>query len=404
MPDIKGLGRRRPCIGVDMHVVDGIFQGSRTHCLELFSRVIACTPGCDFVLLTADPQPLLSFSDNFSLPNAEICLMPGRSAPVRLLWQLPSLVRQKQLSLLHTQYIVPPRVSCATAVTVHDILFESYPQYFERSLVIRSRLLVPFSIRRSAAVFTVSEFSRTQICKEYSIPLHGVDVIPNGVDTSRFFPGRQGLEDVAALGLPPGNYYLSVGRLEPRKNQVALLRAWALLQSPRPRLVLVGQRHFGYSDVLEMIPALRLDDDVLVLEQISDSQIPAVYRHAKGFIYCSYAEGFGMPLLEAMASGVPVVSSNNTGLAEVCADAAVTVDPESPEEIRDAVLTFETRPDLRSDLTQRGLVRVRDYTWERSAQTVSKTYLNLFQTSPETTNIQSSVESEHLIGGRESEI
>jgi glycosyltransferase involved in cell wall biosynthesis len=214
-------------------------------------------------------------------------------------------------------------------------------------------------------------------------------VIPNGVDATRFFPGQEGSEGVMALGLESGNYYLTVGRLEPRKNQAALLKAWALLESPRPRLVMVGQRHFGYSDVFDLIRPLGLEKDVSVLEQVSDAQIPALYRNAKGFMYCSWAEGFGMPLLEAMASGIPVVSSNNTGLAEVCSDAAVAVDPSKPEEIRNAVLAFEKRPDFRNNLVERGLMRAREYTWERSAQTVRRAYLDHFQLPSETETIES---------------
>jgi glycosyltransferase involved in cell wall biosynthesis len=114
------------------------------------------------------------------------------------------------------------------------------------------------------------------------------------------------------------------------------------------------------------------------LEQISDAQIPALYRNAKGFIYCSWAEGFGMPLLEAMASEIPVISSANTALAEVCADAALGIDPNRPEDIRDAVLALERDPGLRTELVNRGSSRVRDYTWEKSARTVRKVYLSLF--------------------------
>ena len=340
--------------------------------------VVARTPECDFVLLTSDPEELLSFSDSFGLPNAEICVMQNRPAPLRLLWQLPHYVRQKRIALLHTQYITPPILSCATAVTVHDILFESQPQYFEKSLVMRSRLLVPRSIRRSAAVFTVSQFSQKQICDYYSVPSSKVNVIPNGVDRSRFFPGTDGSEIVKALGLAPGQYYLTVGRLEPRKNHAALLKAWSLLETQRPRLVLVGQRHFGYGEVFELIRTLQLERDVVVLEQISDEEIPVLYRNAKGFIYCSWAEGFGMPLLEAMASGIPVVSSANSGLAEVCADAALAIDPNIPDDIRDAVLAFERDPELRADFVNRGLSRVRDFTWEKSADTVHAVYLEFF--------------------------
>jgi glycosyltransferase involved in cell wall biosynthesis len=369
---------RRPRIGIDMHVVDGIFQGSRTHCLELFSRVIALTPECDFVVLAGDPKKLVSFSESFLLPHVTLCTMRERPASVRLLLQLPHLVRGLGISLLHTQYITPPVSFCATAVTVHDILFESHPELFGRLFVSRSRLLVPLSIRRSAAVFTVSEYSNKQICDTYAFPAAKVHTIPNGVDRSRFVPGDMGLEFLTEYGLKQKSYFLTVGRLEPRKNHATLLRAWAQMNTPRPHLVVVGQRDFQYREVFELIETLGLQQDVKVLEDVSDAQIPAIYRHAKGFVYCSRAEGFGMPLLEAMASGVPVVSSANTALSEVCGDAALLVDPDSPTKIRDAVLALDQNPELREELIRRGQLQAVEFTWEKSAQTVREVYLRHF--------------------------
>ncbi len=374
----RTLKSPRPRVGIDMHVVDGIFQGSRTHCLELFSRVIAITPECEFFLFAEDSKALLSFDRSFGLPHVTHVPMPHKAAPIRLLFQLPQLIRRLNISLLHTQYIAPPIPSCATAITVHDILFESNPEYFEKSFVLRSRLLVPSSIRRSAAVFTVSEFSQNQICKAYSVSRETVHAIPNGVDTSRFFPGETGLDLVQALGLQRQHYFLTVGRLEPRKNHSTILHAWAQLPHPRPKLVMVGQRHFKYQEMLDLMSALKLEKDVLVLEQVSDSQLPAIYRNAKGFVYASWAEGFGMPLLEAMASGIPVITPANSALSEVSSSAALHVDPSRPDDISAAIMKLNQQPEMERELINRGLLRVRDFTWERSAQKIRCTYLRHF--------------------------
>jgi len=374
MKNNRGLPGPRPRIGIDLHVAQGIFQGSRTHCLELFSRVVAITPEFDFFVFSADSQTLLSFSKSFALPHVTLVDMPKHSASFRLLWQLPRLALEYHLSLLHVQYIAPPVPFCKTAVTIHDILFESHPQYFERSFVLRSRLLMPFSARRSSALLTVSEFSRKALCDTYSIPLSKIHTIHNGVDTTRYVPGRTGHEQVEALGLNPGAYYLSVGRLEPRKNYPALLRAWAQMPVPRPPLVIVGQRHFQCGEIFDLIRSLHLEKSVTGLEEISDTQLPAIYRNARGFVYCSWAEGFGMPLLEAMASGVPVVSAANTALTEVCADAALLINPAHPQEIVDAITRLEANSELRDQLIERGLSRVQQFTWEQSAQTVHGTY------------------------------
>jgi glycosyltransferase involved in cell wall biosynthesis len=185
-----------------------------------------------------------------------------------------------------------------------------------------------------------------------------------------------------ANGLEQRSYFLTVGRLEPRKNHATLLRAWAQMDAPRPRLVLVGQRDFQYREVFELIETLGLQRDVKVLEDVSDTQIPAIYRHAKGFVYCSRAEGFGMPLLEAMASGIPVVSSANTALSEVCGDAALLVDPDSPTKIRDAVLALDRKPEVREELIRRGQLQADEFTWEKSAQTVREVYLRHFGLCP----------------------
>jgi glycosyltransferase involved in cell wall biosynthesis len=370
----------RPRIGLDLHVADGIYQGSRTHCLELFSRVVKMTPECDFFIFLNQPDRLLEFSPSFGLAHVRILRMPQAPAPWRLLWQLPRLCSRHRLNLLHTQYIAPPWSCCPTAVTVHDILFESFPQFFDRGFVIRSKFLVRSSVERSSEVFTVSEYSRDAIARTYGISQDRIHTIFNGVDRSRFFPGTQGAEVVRDAGLTPGEYFLTVGRLEPRKNHRTLLRAWAALPPPRPKLVIVGQRHFGYDEALGTRKSLNLEQDVLVMENVADSQIPALFRNSKGFVYCSWAEGFGMPVLEAMASGVPVISSASTALREVCLKAAILIDPSDIGALREAIMTLQSKADARQVLIESGLRRALEFSWDASARTVRNVYLDRLAT------------------------
>jgi glycosyltransferase involved in cell wall biosynthesis len=145
---------------------------------------------------------------------------------------------------------------------------------------------------------------------------------------------------------------------------------------------MVGQRHFHYEGILGLISELHLAQDVLMLEQVSDLQLPAIYRHAKGFVYTSWAEGFGMPLLEAMASGIPVITSANTALSEVSAGAALLVDPSRPDEVSAAVLKIEQQPQLRKCLVDRGESRAKEFNWERSAQKLRSVYLRHFGLLP----------------------
>lgn len=376
-PDFVQTGR--PRVGVDLHVLEGIHQGSRTHCFELFSRVTGLTPEIDYFFFVDTKRWDAANAAVFSRANAQVVHMPHANPFVRLVVELPRLVRRHGIDLLHTQYICPPAVSCANAVTIHDILFEEYGRYFSPFLRLRSKLLFRISARRARMVFTVSEYSRKQLHLRYGIDSDAISTIPNGADLTRFFSGPDGAELVAALGLSPGEYLLTVGRLEPRKNHPGLLRAYAQLPTPRPRLLIVGQRDFGYRHIFDLTRQLQLEQDVQFLETADNALLAALYRHCKAFLYPTFAEGFGLPVVEAMASGAPVITSNSTALPEIAGDAALLVDPSSSTEIRDALQRILDQPALREHLTARGLERAGHFSWEPPARTLAGAYRSFFK-------------------------
>ena len=362
-------------VGIDFHVLDGKFQGSRTHVLELFSRVIAQSPDIDFYLFLDRPETLAKWSSAFSGANVHCVKMPHANPVRRLYWQLPWLARQYKLDILHTQYVLPWPLRCLGMVTIHDVLFESHSAYFERIFVLRSRVLMRLAAKHAAHLFTVSEFSRSEIVRLYGVSESRISVVLNGVDLSRFNPGTEGGKLLFARGLVSGNYILSVGRLEPRKNHRSLLEAYALLKGDVPNLVLIGHRDFGFDVIFATIARLGLDDRVHVLEDVSDVELPVLYRHARLFAYPAFAEGFGMPPLEAMAAGVPVIASNTTAIPEVVGEAGLLVAPDDIDGLAQAMQCLLDDPLEHARLSSVARERALLFNWDQPAHQVRERYL-----------------------------
>jgi glycosyltransferase involved in cell wall biosynthesis len=369
------LAIKLPRIGIDFHVVDGIFQGSRTFVLELFAEVIRISPDIQFVLFLENTALLRAFSPIFSSANVELVHMPHANAIKRLCWQLPLLQRKYRLDILHNQYILPIPCFSAGIVTIHDILFESYPQYFTTLFKIRSSLLVRLSAWRAQHIFTISEFSKSEIMSRYGIDQEKISIIYCGVDRTKFFAGNAGKDVIESKGLISKGYLLSVGRLEPRKNHVSLLRAYACLQNATLPLVIIGQPHFGFDEIFQVIRDLHLESRVYIMSDVTDKELPAFYRHAKLFVYPSWAEGFGMPPLEAMASGTPVISSDTTAIPEVVSDAAVLVSPSDVVALTKAIDHFLTDQVFYDDMQLRGLKQANAFQWSIEAVKVRDIYL-----------------------------
>lgn len=357
-------------LGVDFHVWDELFQGSRSHILGLYRAAIRLAPDIDFIFFLDGTDSLRHAHAEFSAPNVRLVRMPKRPGPLRLGLQLPWLQWRHKLDLLHMQYKLPLLRLGRCACTIHDVLFETHPQYFEPAFARQMHYFCTRSARESALLLTVSNYSRQEMVRQYGLAPEAVRVTANAVDGTRFFPGSEGEALVRDLGLTPGRYILTVGRLEPRKNHVTLLKAYAALHPDSPPLVIVGQRDFQHDAVFETIAALGLNERVKVLEKISDTQLPAVLRHAQVFAYPTFAEGFGMPVLEAMASGVPVVTANTTSLPEVAGDAALLVHPSDVEGLSAALQAVLSDAHRAQSMIRAGLLQAGRFSWDASAQTL----------------------------------
>lgn len=364
-------------VGIDFHVVDGKFQGSRTHVIELFAQAIELAPDTDFYLFLDRPDSLASLHPAFGRPNVHPVRMPAANPFKRLYWLLPRLCREHAIDIVHTQYVLPWPASCRRVVTIHDILFETHPQFFTRFFVLRSRALMRLAARTADHVFTVSAFCKDEIARLYGVPPVDITVLHNGADLQRFHAGDAGLAEVNARGLASKGFILSVGRLEPRKNHQSLVEAYARLGADAPPLVLVGQRDFHFAGVFDAIARHGLQDRVKLLENVSDTELPALYRHARIFAYPAFAEGFGMPPLEAMASGTAVISSATTAIPEVIGSAGVLIDPEDVGALAEALRRLLASPEECARLAEAGQARAVTFSWRESAQRTLAVYQRL---------------------------
>lgn len=353
-------------IGVDCHVLAGKFQGSRTYLLNLYQAILALHPKHEFVFLGhwAGQKP---FGDD---PVYADYLSHSRWK--RLTYQTAPLAKHLRLDLLHSNYISPLLLPCPSLLTVHDVIYQTHPQYFKATEVIRNKLFIKHSIRTAAQIHTVSEYSRRALIEIYKLPDESVSVVPNGVDLTRFNPRDRNLASAKVNDkFKIQNYILTVGRLEPRKNHIGLLYAYALLKKNKidvGPLVIVGQKDFRFHELFSVIHKLKLQDNVKILESVTDDLLPDIYRAARLFVYPSFAEGFGIPPLEAMACGTPIVSSNTSAMPEVVGNAGLLINPNSPEEIASSMFTILSSQSLADDLAIKGRNQAEKWSWSNAAQ------------------------------------
>jgi len=297
---------------------------------------------------------------------------------IRQLWKLGVLLPSSDggsdaLFLTHPNVLLRKR--SRVAVTIHDLIPLRMPPNDGTGRGWLSRQACLGSLRRADLIFTDSEYSKADIIPFGKLPSERVVVAYPGYDSELFNTVRSGpAEEQRVLqrhGITPP-YLLHVGVIEPRKNLERLVTAYRLLLDRRkrdcPQLVLCGRAEWGYESLLRLIEQRGLQDRVVLAGRAFDKDLGILYKASAGYVFPSLYEGFGLPLVEAMASGVPVACSNRTSLPEVAGDAALYFNPESIEEMAAAVERLVTDSELRKDLVGRGLARVKLFMWRECAR------------------------------------
>jgi glycosyltransferase involved in cell wall biosynthesis len=304
--------------------------------------------------------------------------------PNKTLWMqvlLPLILSRLRLPLCHfTNYLAPLKAPCPYVVTIHDMSLFIHGETHTRKSLWSVRSLLPLVAHRADAIIAVSESARRDIVSVLRIPTDKVRVIHEAAGEEYRLIDQPGeLQRVAATYGLQDPFILSVGTLEPRKNLRRLLSAHAKLRQAglREKLLLVGQLGWKYRGVLSEIERLGLQDSVRVQGYVPDADLPAIYNLAKALAFPSLYEGFGLPILEAMACGTPVLTSDCSSLPEVAGDAAVLVDPCSQESLSEGLHRILRDAQLREQLRAAGFKRAAQFSWSRAAEETSRLYRSL---------------------------
>jgi glycosyltransferase involved in cell wall biosynthesis len=288
--------------------------------------------------------------------------------------ELPRRAQAAGADLLHCPVALAParRGAVPVVVSVNDVMPLSRPEWFTRRNVWHTKLLLGRMLRAAAGVLTCSEHSRGEILAAFDLDPERVVVTYYGVD-ERFAPGPRPETLLERLGVGDSPYLLTVGKLQPRKNVEAAIRAVERLRHDH-RLVIAGARGWRDAELLELVRASPAAERIHLAGLLSDDDLVGLYRGAAVFVFPSLHEGFGFPPLEAMACGTPVVCSDRTSLPEVVGDAGLLVDPDDDAALAAAVALVLEEPGRAEDLRRRALERAAGFTWERCVDATVAAY------------------------------
>ena len=291
--------------------------------------------------------------------------LPARSQVLRMAVGVPCMLRRLRPAVAHFQHSLPLACPSPAVVTVHDLSFERDPTVMGRRDRLIFRTTVPRSARRAARVLAVSELTKRDLIDLYGIPEGKIVVTPNGVDPA-FTP-----EGPSSDGEP---YALFVGALQPRKDAAAAIEALALIGGGAPRLVVVGQDKGGRVDAERSAERNGLAARVEFRGHVPQDELAALYRGAACLVFPSRYEGFGLPVVEAMASGTPVVATTAGALPEVAGGAAILVEERNPVALAGGI---ERALADRERLIAAGLARAQQFTWAETASRTLEVYREL---------------------------
>lgn len=359
-------------IAIDAHSVGTGLGGNESYATHLIEALAEIDGVNSYTLYVTRREAVERFTNRW--PNFQVRATLPHTPFIRIPLTLGAELRKNPVDVLHVQFTAPPLAPCPVVVSIHDLSFEHLPETFKWRSRTQLRLTVRRSARQAAQVLALSEYARSDIINTYGISPDKVTAIPLAAP-AHFAPvtdDREFQRVRQTYGIQ-SDYILSVGSIQPRKNLNRLIAAYSSLRRARPegklpQIVLVGKCAWLYDETLRVIKELGLSNSVVLTGYVPETDLPALYSGALCFVYPSYFEGFGLPPLEAMKCGTPVIVGNKTSLPEVVGEAGVLVDPFDVDDIASAIASVIGDSNFRSQLRAKGLERSRLFDWRETAR------------------------------------
>ncbi|HEY0006916.1 MAG TPA: glycosyltransferase family 1 protein [Pyrinomonadaceae bacterium] len=365
-------------IAIDAHSVGAGLAGNESYITNLIEALAEIDRFNLYTLYVTRDEAVERFQHRWS--NFTVKRTLPHTPLIRIPLTLSKELRAHRVDLLHVQYTAPPFAPCPVVATIHDLSFEHLPDTFKRRSRIQLRLTVRRTARAASHVIASSEYSRRDLLETYKLPAERVSAVPLAAP-KHFGPveTEAELRRVRELYGIEREYILAVGSIQPRKNIPRLIAAYQNLrntssQAKLPQLILVGKKGWLYDETFRAIEESSIRELVRFTGYVPEKDLPPLYTGALCFVYPSYFEGFGLPPLEAMQCGAPVIAGDRTSLPEVVGEAGLLVDPFDEQAITEAIGRLIENPNLRAELSIKGLARARLFDWRETARRTLRIY------------------------------
>lgn len=350
-------------VGMDIQSTVGVKTGIGYYVLNLIEQ------------LKKIDKVRLSYYKNDSLQNLNTLK--------RIYWEnisLPNLFSKDNPSIVHIPGFAGPRfrTRIKRVTTVHDLIGILYPENLSPISRFYWQKWLPDSIQTSDMIIAISDNTKRDIMRLLGVADEKIQVVLSAAgENFKPITNEKQLDEVRKKYNLPQEFILNVGTIEPRKNILGLLEAFsAYLKESKSSesLVLVGKKDWGYQDVLKRVDELGITPQVIFTDYVSDEDLPVLYTLCKVFIYPSFYEGFGLPVLEALACGKPVICSKTSSLPEIAGGAAILIDPENVRELKDAIYKMANDVSIREEFSEKALIQAGKFSWKKTASQTLEVY------------------------------